>query len=35
VSKLREQDFAREHIQQLREAREAYQRMIAYLKARD
>jgi cob(I)alamin adenosyltransferase len=30
-----EQDITREHIQQLREARDEYQRMIEYLKARD
>ncbi|MBV8342001.1 MAG: hypothetical protein JO173_06425 [Gammaproteobacteria bacterium] len=30
-----EQDITQEHIQQLREAREEYQRMIEYLKARD
>ena len=29
------QDITQEHIQQLREAREEYQRMIEYLKARD
>jgi len=30
-----EQDITQEHIQQLREARDEYQRMIDYLKARD
>jgi cob(I)alamin adenosyltransferase len=30
-----EQDITQEHIQQLRQAREEYQRMIEYLKARD
>jgi len=30
-----EQDITQEHIQQLREAHEEYQRMIEYLKARD
>ena len=30
-----EQDITQEHIQQLREARDEYQRMIEYLKARD
>ena len=30
-----EQDITQEHIQQLREAREEYQRMIEYLKTRD
>ena len=30
-----EQDITQAHIQQLREAREEYQRMIEYLKARD
>ena len=29
------QDITQEHIQQLREAREEYQRMIEYLKSRD
>jgi hypothetical protein len=30
-----EQDITEEHIQQLREARDEYQRMIEYLKAQD
>jgi hypothetical protein len=30
-----EQDITQEHIRQLREAREEYQRMIEYLRARD
>ena len=30
-----EQDITEQHIQQLREARDEYQRMIEYLKARD
>jgi cob(I)alamin adenosyltransferase len=30
-----EQDITQEHIQQLREARDDYQRMIEYLKAQD
>jgi len=30
-----EQDITQQHIQQLREARDGYQRMIEYLKARD
>jgi hypothetical protein len=30
-----EQDVTQQHIQQLREAREEYQRMIEYLKGRD
>ena len=30
-----EQDITHEHVQQLRDAREEYQRMIEYLKARD
>jgi hypothetical protein len=30
-----EQDITQQHIQELREARDEYQRMIEYLKARD